>query len=352
MPNYKPLTIEAEVQILDRMIEVIGKTDEQVRTRRKADGPKDSLDRAKLVSEIGQAIDKVLQACDVAESNNLTYCKYITDAHAAAKLEMAKLDPIIKKLETAWDDKVAHALTYTIGQITQWRQKLTQDDEEFGAVKMLEYRGNSWATSVRKALAYAPNRTTALQTHENNRQAGIQRLNQVKGQRTRVTEYVTRAQAFKKTAEMLFQKEIGNKKNFAAIREECIDMAEAMEKASSEYTGQLITKADSMKQKIQAFERLFERLKVVTKEHYIPVMLMEPTLDDLTKKVKGTIKTMRIQLTEQMKKVSVKGMEDRYYKPQFVRAETAIEKLKAALVTFDKEIAPGRELIAKGKKAK
>jgi len=43
-------------------------------------------------------------------------CNYIVAAHEAAKSEMAKVEPLLKKLETAWDDKAGFVLNHTVGQ--------------------------------------------------------------------------------------------------------------------------------------------------------------------------------------------------------------------------------------------
>jgi len=351
MPNYKALTIEAECKVLDQKVKLIKELDAKLKTPEIAEGPKASLQKQRLVlvGEIGGAIDRVLSGCDVAENNNQVYCNFILTTHQSAKSEMAKVEPIVKKLETAWDDKLGFFLTHTVGQVKQWSLSLNKDDAELRSVKMVgEYRGNGWKTSVTDALPYAPDRKPAFLAREKNRQEGIQHSTKCVGSRDRVREYVTRAEALEKTAQMLLQKEMGEKKDFAKIRAEAIDLADQVVKDSGFLVGQLEGTSNQVKEKVKTIQGV----KVLTKDTYKPLLLLEPKMDSLLKEAKGKAKTMRIQLGEQAKKVQVKGMEDRYFKPQHVRAETAIKKLEVAIENYIKELAMGRKLIEMGKKAK
>ena len=323
MPNYSKLTIEANRAVLNQKLAPIKDIEKKLKDTKLTESAKLQLQsqRANLVPELGPAVDKVLSACDIAENNNRVYCQYIVDGHEAAKAEMAKLEPLLKRLETAWDDKVAFVFTRTIGQIEVWANRLKTDDTEFRAVKMVEeYRGNGWKMAVTEALTYVPDRRGAFETREKNRLDGIALSTGVVGQRTRVGEYVVRAQAMQKTAEMLSDKDQGEPKDFAKIREEAIDFADSVEKQVAQLTGEITSTIAQM-------ERLVKTAmgsKVLNKDSYKPALLFEPKIDAFVKDTKGKAKTMRIQLGELVKKVGVNGMKDRYFKPQHDRADKAI----------------------------
>jgi hypothetical protein len=350
MPNYKALTITAECAILDQKIQQIKDVDSKLNTKDIAEGPKQSLTQQKnlLAGQIGQAIDKVLAACDVAEQNNRDYCQYMVDGHRAAKVEMDKIDPLLKRLEIAWDDRAAFVLTHAVGQVEEWETKLKKDDEALRAVKMVdEYRGNGWKTSVNGGLPYAKDRAAAFATREKNRQTGIEMSTAAVQQRARVFEYVTRAKALQKTASALLDHAMGAEKNYVKIRDEMIDFVNKLEKTVNEYSGQFL----STKAQMDRLIKTALAVKAPTKDTYKPVLLFEPKIEPFLKELRGKAKTMKIEFGEESKKVQVKGMPDRYFKPQLARADTLIKQFDKGYADFEKALIPMRKLIEVGKKA-
>jgi hypothetical protein len=349
MPNYQKLTIEAERALLDQQVKAIEEIDSKLKTKDIAQGPKASLEEArrKRVVEIGQAIDKVLNACDVAEHNNRVYCQYISDAHAAAKLQMDQLEPLVQGLERAWNDRLALGVIQFVGQVEVWAKRLKTDDEELRSMKMVdEYRGNGWKTSITAALKYAPDRAGEFATRDKNRLAGIELSTKVAGQRNRVGEYVTRAQALQKTASALGDKAMGVQKDLGKLRDELIDYAEKVEKDANGLLGEIVSTTAQVDRIVKAALGV----KTPNKETYKPALLFEPKIDVFIKDCKGTIKTMRVVYGEESKKGVSLG--ERYSKLPLQRADTAIKKLEAATEGFVKNSAAIRKVIEVGKKFK
>ncbi len=343
MPNYKPLTITAEVATLDKKLQSIKDVDEKLK---KSNTPPLQQERAKLVTEIGQSVDKILAGADVAESNNRAYCDYIVQGHDAAKQMMDKMPEVLKRLETAWDDKLAFMLNQIVGQITMWKKKLEQDDKELRAVKMVdEYRGNGWKISITSALTYVPDRTGAFQTREKNRQDGIQLSTTVVGKRDRIGEYVTRAEAMEKGAAALLDKNMGADKDYLKLRDELFDFADSTEKDVLDRVGQLDGTLANANTKLKNALGV----KVQTKDSVKPLLLIEPKLDSLLKDCKGRVKTLRTLAAELAKRAPVT---DKRFKAPYDRANAAIGKLETKIDEYVKGLLPARKLIEQGKKLK
>jgi len=349
MPNYQKLTIEAERALLDQHVKAIEELDAKLKTPNIAQGPKASLEegRRKRVVEIGQAIDKVLNACDVAENNNRVYCQYIADGHAAAKVEMDKLEPLVHGLETAWNDRLALGVVQLAGQVESWAKKLKTDDEELRAMKMVdEYRGNGWKLTITAALKYVPDRAGAFATRDKNRLAGIELSTKVVPQRNRVVEYVTRAEALQKTVAALGDKAMGVEKNLGKLRDELIDYAEKTEKDVNELLGEITGTTNQ----VDRIVKTALGVKAPNKDTYKPALLFEPKIDAFIKDCKGKIKTMRVVYGEESKKGVSLG--ERYSKLPLQRADTAIKKLESATEAFVKNTVAVRKVIEVGKKFK
>jgi hypothetical protein len=349
MPNYQKLTIKAEEALLNQLTKKIEDVDAKLNTKGIAEGPKGSLQeqRGKLVTQIGQAIDKVVNACDVAEHNNRVYCKYIVDAHEAAKDEMNRLQPLLTSLEHAWDDGEGFRLNHAVGQVETWAKRLKTDDEELRAVNMVEeYRGNGWKVAITEGLKYATDRAGAFAEREKNRLDGIALSTKVVGSRNRVNEYLERAHAMQKTATQVLAKAMGEKKDLGKMRDELIDFAAKTEKSIGlllgEFTGT-----------INQLDRLVKTVlgtKVPNKDTFKPALLFEPKIDVFLKDAKGKAKTYRVLYNEEAKKTA--GLGERYTKVPLASADAAIKKLEAAIEDFPKKAMPLRKVIELSKKFK
>jgi hypothetical protein len=130
MPNYRALTILAELVTLDKELEGVAKVEKLLQNKDIAEGPKNSIEERRKghLARIGQAVDRVLLACDVAEANNQAYCQYMLDVHLEAKGEMDKIQMLLPQLEKAWDTNKAIALRNAADEVMALSEKLHDDD--------------------------------------------------------------------------------------------------------------------------------------------------------------------------------------------------------------------------------
>ncbi|HTX34773.1 MAG TPA: hypothetical protein VME43_07125 [Bryobacteraceae bacterium] len=351
MPNYKPLTIGAEVAILDARLESIKGADGQLESKPLDEKARFVLvrKRSQLAVQIGEAVDKVLAACDVAEQNNRIFCHYMEETHSKAKSEMATIENLLPQIEKAVDAEKVKALNSAAEKVVDWRDDLKKDDEQLRALGMVEqYRGNLWTESVRQALPYVKDRAGAFALRLNNRKKGMVISTEAVGRKNRVDEYVTRAGAMRKTARMRVEQHLGEAKDFEKIEKQAISFANSVKLEVDRLGDEL----HGTQQSLNNYLKTIEKVKAPTKETYVPILLFEPKLDRFLKDCNGRVKTMQIQLRENVKKLLGGGEKAQSIKPHYEHAAEALGDLKVELEEFDESVLKARKQIEKGKKFK
>jgi hypothetical protein len=344
MPDYKAVTIQGECKKLDKLVLDIQLLDKSLKAAKKGTIENKEV-RSSLVGQIQVHIDSLLTACDVAEKNNQTFCQYITAGHQKAKNIMAGVEPSLKQLEAAWNHATALIVIRSVGLLEAVDADLVKDASALLAVGMVDYRGNGWRQSIDSALIFATGLKGAFEQRIANRQKGIDQSTACAAQKARIKEYVVRAKAMEKTVIALDAKNGGAEKDFGKIRDEIIDFANKTVAEVKEICAELETLVKGLEPRVKA-------VKPGNKESYKVLFLTESKMDQLQKSSKGKEKTFGIELKEIEKMATPTGMKDRYFQPQYSRAGVAIKQLTAAIVKFEKDIAPARKLIEIGKKLK